>query len=152
MGSPPTSSRRPGSLSALGTAFAVATGHLHWAIPLLILTGMHDLLDGPVAKAAGTASVRGAFFDSVVDRVTDAVLMGGVTWYLVSIHEGHLALLPLAILGVTSLISYERAKAEALGLEAQGRAHGAGRADDPARRRLPRPRVLGAGALGAPRR
>ena len=109
-----------GLLSALGTAFAVATGHLHWAIPLLILTGMHDLLDGPVAKAAGTASVRGAFFDSVVDRVTDAVLMGGVTWYLISTHEGHLALLPLAVLGVTALVSYERAKAEALGLEAKG--------------------------------
>ena len=30
--------------------------------------------DGPVAKAAGTASVRGAFFDSVTDRVADAVL------------------------------------------------------------------------------
>jgi len=109
-----------GLLTALGTAFAVATGHLHWAIPLLTLTGMHDLLDGPVAKAAGTASVRGAFFDSVVDRVTDAVLMGGVAWYLVSIHEGHLVLLPLAVLGVTTLVSYERAKAEALGLEAKG--------------------------------
>jgi len=109
-----------GLLSALGTAFAVATGHLHWAIPLLTLTGLHDLLDGPVAKAAGTASVRGAFFDSVIDRVTDAVLMGGVTWYLVSAHEGHLVLLPLAVLGVTALVSYERAKAAALGLEAKG--------------------------------
>ena len=109
-----------GLLSALATAFAVATGHLHWAIPLLILTGMHDLLDGPVAKAAGTASVRGAFFDSVVDRVTDAVLMGGVTWDLISVHEGHLALLPFAVLGVTALVSYERAKAEALGLDAKG--------------------------------
>jgi CDP-diacylglycerol--glycerol-3-phosphate 3-phosphatidyltransferase len=77
----------------------VATGHLHIAIILLILTGLHDLLDGPVAKAAGTASVRGAFFDSVTDRVADAVLMGGVAWYLIGRHEGHLALLPLAVLG-----------------------------------------------------
>jgi CDP-diacylglycerol--glycerol-3-phosphate 3-phosphatidyltransferase len=73
-----------------------------------------------VAKAAGTASERGAFFDSVSDRVADAVLMGGVAWYLVSAHKGHLALLPLAILGVTSLVSYQRAKAEALGLSAKG--------------------------------
>jgi CDP-diacylglycerol--glycerol-3-phosphate 3-phosphatidyltransferase len=109
-----------GLISALGTAFAVGSGHLLLAVPLLILTGMHDLLDGPVAKAAGTASIRGAFFDSVIDRVTDGVLMGGVMWYLVSIHEGHLALLPLAVLGVTSLVSYERAKAEALGLAAKG--------------------------------
>src|ERR1700677_998742 len=54
-----------GLVSATATAFAVASGHLHIAIVLLILTGLHDLLDGPVAKAAGTASVRGAFFDSV---------------------------------------------------------------------------------------
>jgi CDP-diacylglycerol---glycerol-3-phosphate 3-phosphatidyltransferase len=109
-----------GLVSATGTAVAVATGHLHIAIILLILTGLHDLLDGPVAKAAGTASVRGAFFDSVTDRVADAVLMGGVAWYLIGRHEGHLALLPLAVLGVTALVSYERAKAESLGLSAKG--------------------------------
>ena len=109
-----------GLISATGTAVAVATGHLHIAIVLLILTGLHDLLDGPVAKAAGTASVRGAFFDSVTDRVADAVLMGGVAWYLIGRHEGHLAVLPLAVLGVTALVSYERAKAESLGLSAKG--------------------------------
>jgi CDP-diacylglycerol---glycerol-3-phosphate 3-phosphatidyltransferase len=109
-----------GLVSAAGTAAAVATGHLHIAIALLILTGLHDLLDGPVAKAAGTTSVRGAFFDSVTDRVADAVIMGGVAWYLVGRNEGHLAVLPLAVLGVTALVSYERAKAESLGLSAKG--------------------------------
>ena len=109
-----------GLVSATGTAVAVATGHLHWAIALLILTGMHDLLDGPVAKAAGTSSVRGAFFDSVTDRVADALLMGGVAWFLIGRGEGHLAILPLAVLGVTALVSYERAKAESLGLSAKG--------------------------------
>ncbi len=109
-----------GLLSATATAVAVATGHLHLAIILLIITGMHDLFDGPVAKAAGTASVRGAFFDSVTDRVADAVLMLGCAWYLVNRNEGHMALLPMAILAVTALISYQRAKAESLGLSAKG--------------------------------
>jgi CDP-diacylglycerol--glycerol-3-phosphate 3-phosphatidyltransferase len=109
-----------GLVSATATAVLVATGHLHFAIIMLIVTGLHDLLDGPVAKAAGTASVRGAFFDSVTDRVADAVLMFGASWYLVSQGDAHLALLPMAILGVTSLISYERAKAESLGLQAKG--------------------------------
>ncbi len=109
-----------GLVSATATAVLVATGHLHLAIIFLIVTGLHDLLDGPVAKAAGTASVRGAFFDSVTDRVADAVLMFGCAWYLLDRGEGHLALLPMAILAVTALISYERAKAESLGLEAKG--------------------------------
>src|SRR5271157_5820098 len=105
-----------GLVFATLTAFAVGSGHLHLAVILLALTGFHDLLDGPVAKAAGTASARGAFFDSVTDRVADAVVMFGVAWYLVSRREGHLVLLPMAVLAVTALISYERAKAEALGV------------------------------------
>ena len=131
---------------------AVGTGHLLAGHPAPALTGFHDLFDGPVAKAAGTASVRGAFFDSVADRVADAVLMGGVAWYLVRSHEGELVLLPLAILGVTSLISYQRAKAEALGLSAAK-----GGLMERAERMillgvgLPRLVAAGAGAVGPPR-
>ncbi|MGP0108450.1 MAG: CDP-alcohol phosphatidyltransferase family protein [Acidimicrobiales bacterium] len=109
-----------GLVSAAATAVAVATGHLHLAILLLILTGLHDLLDGPVAKASGTSSTRGAFFDSVTDRVSDALILGGVAWYLASTHPGHLVLLPFAVLGATSLVSYQRAKAESLGISAKG--------------------------------
>ncbi len=109
-----------GLVSAAATALAVATGHLHLAIVLLILTGMHDLLDGPVAKASGTSSIRGAFFDSVTDRVADALILGGIAWYLASTHPGHLVMLPFAVLAVTSLVSYQRAKAESLGISAKG--------------------------------
>ena len=109
-----------GLVSATATALAVGSGHLHLAILLLILTGLHDLLDGPVAKASGTSSVRGAFFDSVTDRVSDALILGGVAWYLVTTHPGHLVLLPFAVLGATSLVSYQRAKAESLGISAKG--------------------------------
>lgn len=105
-----------GLVFAVATALVVATGHLLVGIPLLAVTGFHDLFDGPVAKATGKASVRGALFDSVMDRFADAVLMAGVAWYLVSVHDGELALLPLAVLAAASLVSYVRAKADALGL------------------------------------
>ncbi len=105
-----------GLVFAVATAVVVATGHLWAGIPLLAVTGFHDLFDGPVAKAAGTASVRGALFDSVMDRFADGVLMAGVAWYLVSVHDGELALLPLAVLAAASLVSYVRAKADSLGL------------------------------------
>ena len=109
-----------GLVSASATAVLVGSGHFSLAILFLIITGMHDLFDGPVAKAAGTASVRGAFFDSVTDRIADAVLMFGCAWYLLDRGDGHLALLPMGILAVTALVSYERAKAESLGLSAKG--------------------------------
>src|SRR5271157_3158114 len=109
-----------GLVFATLTAFAVGSGHLHLAVILLALTGFHDLLDGPLAKAAGTASARGAFFDSVTDRMADALLLGGVAWYLADQHRGRLVLLPFAILSVTFLVSYQRAKAESLGIAAKG--------------------------------
>jgi CDP-diacylglycerol---glycerol-3-phosphate 3-phosphatidyltransferase len=87
---------------------------------LLIACGLLDLVDGTVAKISGTAGPRGSFFDSVADRVTDGLLLGGVAWYLTGVHGGRMALLPMAVLGVTMLISYERAKAEALGFDARG--------------------------------
>jgi CDP-diacylglycerol--glycerol-3-phosphate 3-phosphatidyltransferase len=101
-------------------AFVLGSGHLAIGIGLLFAVGLPDLFDGPVAKAAGRASVRGAFFDSVADRVSDAFMFGGVAWYLAARHHGQMVLLPFAVLAVTSLISYQRAKAELLGLSAKG--------------------------------
>ena len=40
-----------------------------------------DTLDGVVAKAAGTASSRGAFLDSVADRLADGLIFGGLCFY-----------------------------------------------------------------------
>ena len=116
----------PDHLTVLGIAFAViaafaiGTCALRGGLLLVILAAVPDMLDGALAKASGTSSQRGAFFDSVVDRVTDSVLFGGVAWYFASEKSPHLALLPMAIMGVSSLISYERAKAESLGLYAKG--------------------------------
>ena len=109
-----------GIAMALGAALAIANGALRLGLVLLILTAVPDLLDGAVAKATGTASPRGAFFDSVADRFTDALLLGGVAWHLSTTQPGRLAVLPFAVLGASLLISYERAKAEALGYEAKG--------------------------------
>ncbi|HET7488188.1 MAG TPA: CDP-alcohol phosphatidyltransferase family protein [Acidimicrobiales bacterium] len=107
---------------ALGlvTAVVIGSGHLIWGLLLLILAASLDLFDGPVAKAAGMSGPRGAFFDSVSDRVTDALVLGGIAWYLASEHGAHAALLPFAVLGASSIISYERAKAESLGYVAKG--------------------------------
>jgi CDP-diacylglycerol--glycerol-3-phosphate 3-phosphatidyltransferase len=109
-----------GLVFACGTAWAIAVGLHYWAIVLLTLTGFHDLFDGPVAKASQRASQRGSFFDSVSDRVADAIIMGGVAYYLTAHHHGQLVLLPFGILTTTFMISYQRSKAESLGLVAKG--------------------------------
>jgi CDP-diacylglycerol--glycerol-3-phosphate 3-phosphatidyltransferase len=109
-----------GVVLAGGAAVAIGNGALRAGLLLLVLCALPDLLDGAVAKASGTAGPRGAFFDSVSDRVTDALLLGGVAWHLSTTHPGRIAVLPLAVLGASMLISYERAKAESLGFDARG--------------------------------
>jgi CDP-diacylglycerol--glycerol-3-phosphate 3-phosphatidyltransferase len=109
-----------GLVVAVATAVAVATGHVLVGFFLLVASAVPDLLDGAVAKASGTASPRGAFFDSVADRASDSLVLGGIAWHLASTKGGHWPLLALAVLATSTLISYERARAESLGYKAKG--------------------------------
>jgi CDP-diacylglycerol--glycerol-3-phosphate 3-phosphatidyltransferase len=109
-----------GLVMAVFTCLALANGWFPLAILFGALTALPDVLDGAVAKASGTASARGAFFDSVADRVADALLLGGIAWYLAGLYDPAIVLLPMAVLAASMLISYERAKAEALGFDARG--------------------------------
>ncbi|HXY42961.1 MAG TPA: CDP-alcohol phosphatidyltransferase family protein, partial [Acidimicrobiales bacterium] len=70
-----------GILLAGLTGAVIGLGYLYLAIVLLTVGGLMDTLDGAVAKAAGTSSKRGAFFDSVADRVADMFIFGGLAWY-----------------------------------------------------------------------
>src|SRR5918993_408031 len=60
------------------------------------------------AVAIGAGALRGA-----------ALRLGGVPWFLAG-DGGHIVLLPMALLAVSMLVSYQRAKAEALGFSAKG--------------------------------
>jgi CDP-diacylglycerol--glycerol-3-phosphate 3-phosphatidyltransferase len=116
----------PDHLTALGillsvpAAWAIATGHLVWGYSLLIASALPDTFDGSLAKASGRSSRRGAFFDSVGDRVSDTVVLVGFAWYAQDRFGHHAALVPLAVLGVSQLVSYIRAKGDVLGIEAKG--------------------------------
>jgi CDP-diacylglycerol--glycerol-3-phosphate 3-phosphatidyltransferase len=116
----------PDHLTALGialafpSAFCIATGHLIAGMLILIGSALPDLFDGSLAKASGRTSRRGAFFDSVGDRVSDTVVLVGVAWYMQDRFGHHAAVLPLAVLGASQVVSYIRAKADVLGINAKG--------------------------------
>ena len=110
-----------GIVMAVGAAVAIGSGALRLGFVLLILTGLPDLLDGAVAKAWGKTSQRGAFFDSVSDRLTDGLLFGGIAYYLAASGEAPwVVMLPVAGYVTASIVSYIRAKADALGFDASG--------------------------------
>jgi CDP-diacylglycerol---glycerol-3-phosphate 3-phosphatidyltransferase len=109
-----------GLVVAVGASVAIATGNIIVGLVLVVCAALPDMLDGAVAKAGGTASLRGAFFDSVADRATDALLFGGLAWYLGATRGNAEAMLAVGVLATSSLISYQRAKAESLGFDAKG--------------------------------
>jgi len=108
-----------GLVVAVGTALLIADGHLLLGLFGVILTGVPDILDGSVARSSGRAGPRGAFLDSVCDRVADAVIFGGVAWHLAG-EDSRLPVLVLAVLALSMLITYERARAESLGFSGRG--------------------------------
>ena len=87
----------------------------------LLLSGLLDILDGQVARRGGMTSTFGAFFDSTLDRIGEAVLYAGIAVYFQT-AEGQAApvlgvLAGLAALTGSFLVSYTRARAEGLGLD-----------------------------------
>jgi CDP-diacylglycerol--glycerol-3-phosphate 3-phosphatidyltransferase len=90
-----------------------------WIIAGLVflLGSILDIFDGAVARARGEAGPRGAIIDSVLDRTSEAIVLGAIA--LVFARDGNelaLAAVVVALAG-SFLTSYLRARAEALGLD-----------------------------------
>ena len=109
-----------GLLISIAAAVSIGAGYLRVGLLLVIAAALPDMLDGALAKASNVSSQRGAFFDSTIDRIADSFMLGGVAWYLGDTRGGTAAVLPFAVMAVSSLISYQRANAESLGLQAKG--------------------------------
>ncbi len=95
-----------GLVSSVSTAFFFYEGRLSLALIFLILTGFFDVMDGAVARLLNKTSDFGAFFDSVLDRYSDAAVLIGLTLYLEEYLLGMLALTG------SFMVSYTRARAE----------------------------------------
>lgn len=81
----------------------------------LMIVGPVDALDGMLARAVGQKSLFGAFLDSTLDRLSDAALILGLTAHYLRQGSQLEAALLLASLVAASVVSYIRARAEALG-------------------------------------
>ncbi len=118
---------QPNTITTIGTLCTVAggllyaAGHIRTGGWLLGITALSDVLDGMVARRTNRSSTFGAFYDSTLDRVADGFVLGGLAVFF-STHEGVLgsgmvAVCLLALIG-SFVTSYTRARAEALGVDA----------------------------------
>ena len=111
-----------GTLLTIAASVVYATGHIMTAGWIMNVTAFFDVADGEVARRTGRSSVFGAFYDSTLDRVADGALMAGLAFFYATnpIHH-NLAMVVVCLVCIigTFLISYTRARAETLGIDAK---------------------------------
>jgi CDP-diacylglycerol---glycerol-3-phosphate 3-phosphatidyltransferase len=110
----------PNILTAIGfginvfAAYLFAYGYFRWAGATVILAAIFDLTDGPVARVTERVTPFGGFFDSVVDRYSDLLLLIGLLVYYGRIMRfWYVTLVAVAMIGAV-MTSYTRARAENL--------------------------------------
>jgi CDP-diacylglycerol--glycerol-3-phosphate 3-phosphatidyltransferase len=102
-------------LLQVGVGVVFGLGHLKLGGWLLLIVAPIDALDGALARALNKQSRFGAFLDSTLDRIADAVLILGITVHYLR-QETYIAVaLLLVSLVAVMMVSYIRARAEALG-------------------------------------
>ena len=105
----------------LGALVLYPLGHLFWGTVVITVFVLADMLDGIMARLSGASSPWGAFLDSTLDRIADsAVFVGLALWFFLGAEDALTALLALVCLVAGSLVSYVRARGEALGVTAAG--------------------------------
>ncbi|HUF51145.1 MAG TPA: CDP-alcohol phosphatidyltransferase family protein [Longimicrobiales bacterium] len=110
-----------GFAATLGSGLAFHQHHVRVAGFLILLGGFFDILDGRVARLTKLGSKFGAFYDSTLDRISEIVVFLGIlSLYNDQRQElgdvGMIYLVMLAMAG-SLMVSYTRARAEALGLD-----------------------------------
>lgn len=88
-----------------------------WAGGIILCSSLFDMMDGQVARIGGMASTFGAMYDSVLDRYSELVTLGGICFCLIGHNYPIGAVITFAALIGSLMVSYVRARAEGLGLE-----------------------------------
>jgi len=95
-------------------------GQLFVGAAVITLFVFSDLIDGYMARTAGTSSKWGAFLDSTLDRLGDGAIFGGLALWFASSGDQLYTAVALYALVLGSVTSYARARAESLGFVARG--------------------------------
>lgn len=108
-----------GFLLNAGVAAVIASGHPRIGGVLLLIASAFDMVDGAIARATGSTTKFGGFFDSTLDRYSEIVVYIGL---LIWLNRGDDAALGSVLILVACsgalMISYARARAEAIGYSA----------------------------------
>jgi CDP-diacylglycerol--glycerol-3-phosphate 3-phosphatidyltransferase len=93
-------------------AALLASDRFRAAGVVMIAAGLFDMVDGRVARETKQVTLFGGFFDSVVDRYSDLVLLMGLLVYYASINRFFYVVLTAVVMTASVMVSYTRARAE----------------------------------------
>ncbi len=116
----------PSGLTVIGVLLAgvaaglISQGMLAAGGIMVLIAGVFDMFDGAVARMTDRATKFGAFFDSVMDRVSEAIVLLGLLWFYIEDGEQLGAVLVYVAIAGSTMVSYARARAEGLGIECKG--------------------------------
>jgi len=101
----------------VGAAVLVATGNLFAAGFVVLVAGFLDMLDGALARTTNQVTRFGGLLDSTLDRLSEAILLLSIlALYTRGQQVAESLLVGIALFG-SLLVSYIRARIEALGIE-----------------------------------
>ena len=83
---------------------------------VFVIGSILDILDGALARAGGKTTPFGAFLDSTTDRVSEGFMLTAIAFVLAKHHHPVFVAVAVTAVAGSFLVSYTRAKAEALGL------------------------------------
>lgn len=110
-----------GFVVTIASAFAFHQHAVQTAGFLVLLGGFFDILDGRVARLTDLGSKFGAFYDSTLDRVSEIAVYFGLLSlyndYRLELGDVGMIYLIMAAMAGSLMVSYTRARAEALGLD-----------------------------------
>jgi CDP-diacylglycerol--glycerol-3-phosphate 3-phosphatidyltransferase len=106
-----------GLLLHVGAVPLILTGHFVWAALVGAIAGICDALDGAVARAGVGPTKAGAFLDSTTDRVSELLVSGALVVYFSRDAQWWPTVAVLVFMGAAQMVSYTRARAEALGVD-----------------------------------
>lgn len=105
-----------GFLLALAAALAFFLGEVRVGGLVVLLAGVFDILDGKVARETGLASKFGSFYDSTLDRISELVIYASLISLYLESRTPWMVYVTFAAAGGALMVSYTRARAEALGI------------------------------------
>ena len=106
-----------GLLLHIGVVPLILTGHFLWALLVGVVAAICDALDGAVARAGVGPTKAGAFLDSTTDRISEFLVSGALTVYFARLGQWWPTVAVLVFMGAAQMVSYTRARAEALGVD-----------------------------------